>query len=150
MVVDGFNALFFDLGWSHLYAPDLRVRLGTGLLAGVAMAQALLPAIHLAEQPTSWFTSSDAPNGRDDVLSLLGGSLLALAVLSGWSIMLLPVSLLGAGGIVVTWTLFNRCLLGALIHGKRLPFQSRRRNGGLGVWRPCSRSWSWQHSPFCA
>jgi uncharacterized membrane protein len=38
MGVDGTNSLLLDLGQWHLYAPDNRLRLATGLLTGVALA----------------------------------------------------------------------------------------------------------------
>ena len=43
---DGLNATFFDLGWPYMYTPDLRLRLATGLLTGIAMAGLLLRAVN--------------------------------------------------------------------------------------------------------
>lgn len=57
MVFDGLNALLFDLGLPHAYAPDLRVRLATGVLAGIAMAFALVPTLAQIEGRTSGMSS---------------------------------------------------------------------------------------------
>jgi len=58
MVFDGFNALFFDLGLPHAYASDLRMRLATGVLAGIAMAFALVPTLAQIEERTSGMSGS--------------------------------------------------------------------------------------------
>ncbi len=58
MVFDGLNALLFDLGLPHAYAPDLRMRLATGVLAGIAMAFALVPTLAQIEERTSGMSGS--------------------------------------------------------------------------------------------
>lgn len=47
MGADGLNAFFYDLQFvPHLYTPRLELRLGTGLLCGIAFAGILLPVVN--------------------------------------------------------------------------------------------------------
>jgi len=105
MALDGFNAVFYDLGWPHAYAPDLRLRLATGILAGVALAFALVPALVQATPPTS--ADGAVPGWRDLGWTLLGGGGFAALVTSGWGPLLSPVALLSSGGVVLTLLLAN-------------------------------------------
>ncbi len=51
MGADGFNATLYDLGLPHLYTPDNRLRLITGLLAGLSIGTFVFAALrHLIGQ----------------------------------------------------------------------------------------------------
>jgi|SRR5579859_1972783 len=100
MGVDGVNAFLFDLRLPHLYAPNILLRLGTGLLTGVAFAGLVVPAFN----STVWASGPD--------LSLLEqprhvlGALLFEAVyfglaISGAGMLLYPVSVLAVLGIPI-------------------------------------------------
>ncbi len=100
MGVDGVNAFLFDLRLPHLYAPNILLRLGTGLLTGVAFAGLVVPAFN----STVWASGPD--------VSLLeqprhvGGALLFEAVyfgiaISGAGLFLYPVSLLAVLGVPI-------------------------------------------------
>src|SRR6266581_1628912 len=65
MVFDGFNALLFDLGLPHAYTPDLRLRLISGLLAGIALAFALVPLLAQFIRPGAAFPHAASPLWRD-------------------------------------------------------------------------------------
>jgi len=121
MVFDGFNALFYDLGLPHAYAPDLRLRLATGVLAGLAMAYALVPSLalvlpHMSQAPL--FTAA-APSWRDVAVAvaLAGGTALLLA--SGWGPLLYVLSLIAAAGVLTALALINRVFLGVITLGWR-------------------------------
>lgn len=149
MAFDGFNALFFDLGLPHLYAPDLRVRLGTGILAGLAMAFALVPTYALVTGVTENEHEHDLdardvrrensrpgrrpaarPGWRDLGCAFSGGTLFAGGVASGWAPLLYPVALLGALGVVLAWLLINAILLAGLLGDMALARTLQRQ-----VWR---------------
>lgn len=131
MVVDGGNALLFDLadlGLPHLYTPDLRLRLGTGLLAGVAMAFALVPALGQLDaadpeasvsdrsgQLPRWSHPSRRPGLRDVGCALLAGGTLTLLTASGWQVLLDPMALVAAYGTVLAFGLINRTAIGAFL-----------------------------------
>ena len=53
--VDGVNAFLYDLRLPHLYAPNILLRLGTGLLTGVAFAGLVVPAFN----STVWASGPD-------------------------------------------------------------------------------------------
>lgn len=99
MALDGFNALFFDLGLPHAYTPDLRIRLATGVLTGIALAFALVPALLRAAPPIG---ADIAIGWRDLGWSALAGGAFAGLVASGWAPLLYPVALLSSAGVVLT------------------------------------------------
>lgn len=106
MGLDGLNATFFDLGWPYMYTPDLRLRLATGLLTGIAMAGLLLPAVNGSLWRDIRLTPSLA-----DVPGVAGAVLLAasfyLLVDSRLGILYYPVGLLSAAGLVLELTMIN-------------------------------------------
>lgn len=129
MIFDGFNALFFDLGLPHAYVPDLRLRLATGVLAGIAMAFALMPALAQVEEVSCNLLDSAAPRWRDVGWTGLAAGSFAFLVASGWGVLLYPMALVGAGGVVLFLTLVNRIVLGGLT--------------SRGVARPARRGREW-------
>jgi uncharacterized membrane protein len=123
MAFDGTNALLFDLGLPHAYSPDLRLRLATGLLAGMAMAFFAVPALAQAQlyvDEASVHTTSPAgtPSWRDAGLTLGGIALFGLLVASGWSLLLLPVALVAAGGALLALAVVNSVVLRFLVSGR--------------------------------
>ena len=100
MGVDGVNAFLFDLRLPHLYAPNLLLRLGTGLLTGLAFAGLVIPAFN----STVWASGPDISllESARDVLGALvfEGVYFGLAV-SGFSLLLYPVSLVAVLGFPI-------------------------------------------------
>ncbi len=113
MAFDGTNALFYDLGLPHAYAPDLRVRLITGLLAGIAMGVFLVPTLAAAVTPAP--PRSARPTWGDLSVIALGSGGFGLLVASGWASLLLPLAFVGAFGVVLAFTLINRTILSAAV-----------------------------------
>lgn len=90
---DGLNAVFYDLRLPYLYPPNLGLRLGTGLLTGLAFAAFMLPAFN----STIWRTGQNI-SPVTNVWDLLGGlaveAVYFLVALSGWAPALYPLSIL--------------------------------------------------------
>lgn len=96
--VDGLNAFFYDLRLPHLYPPNLALRLGTGLLTGLAFAGFLVPAFN----STVWQTGLEVSplNGaRDLFIGIAVEAVYFGAAFSGVSILLYPLSLIAVLGV---------------------------------------------------
>jgi uncharacterized membrane protein len=115
MVFDGFNALLFDLGWPHAYAPDLRLRLASGMLAGMAAAFVLVPLLTQLVYGGAHVSATASPQWRDAGWTLLGSGLFALLVASGWRLMLYPVALISAAGVILAFAVVNWAVLAVLL-----------------------------------
>lgn len=126
MAFDGFNALFFDLHWPHAYTPDLRLRLGTGILTGIAMAFFLVPALAQVGKPGA--ETGTPPGWRDLGWVTLGSIGFVFLVASGWRVLLAPVALIAVGGVVLAWMTINRVVL-----------------WGLTGARPIASARTWRH-----
>jgi uncharacterized membrane protein len=112
--VDGVNAFLFDLRLPHLYAPNILLRLGTGLLTGVAFAGLVVPAFN----STVWASGPDISllGGARDVL----GTLLVEAVyfgmaISGAGLFLYPVSLLAVLGVPILLGMIGGILMAIIL-----------------------------------
>jgi uncharacterized membrane protein len=93
MAADGFNSLAAELGYPTPYAPATALRLGTGLLAGVAVAAYFLPVLN----GLLWRASDERPvlpGYRSLPLALLMPSALWLGVVLRVDALALPVALL--------------------------------------------------------
>ncbi|MDP9381717.1 MAG: DUF2085 domain-containing protein [Chloroflexota bacterium] len=96
MVADGVNSLVAEIGYPTPYEPTIPLRLGTGLLAGVAVGPYFLPVLN----GLLW-RDADARPALPSYRALLGVVLLAallwLAVVLGIDALALPVALLTTG-----------------------------------------------------
>ncbi len=93
MAVDGFNSLFVDMMRPHLYQPDNRLRLITGIGTGIALATILcfLFAVSLWQRPNM---KQQVLRGRDLLLVLPAQIPFILLVLSGIGWLAFPMTLL--------------------------------------------------------
>jgi len=106
MGLDGANAFLYDLGLPHLYAPDNRLRLATGLLAGVAIAAIVWPIFNF----TFWKNGEDQPSlaRPGELLGALAVCIpLFAVVVLGFDLALYPVALLSVAGMAGLVTLLN-------------------------------------------
>lgn len=134
MGVDGVNALLHDLHLPHLYSPNLPLRLGTGLLTGLALAVFVVPTFNA----TVWRTGLNAApfsNWRD--LAAAGGllGLYFAAGLSGAALWLYPLSLLAILGVLLLLGMLGTAtvtlLTGRANHALRLADLAPLAVGGL-------------------
>ncbi len=100
MGLDGLNAVAYDLYWPVPYQPNLYLRSGTGLLAGLAIAGILWPVFN----ETMW-QQRQAVGSLESWRDLLGAVVL-LAIfwavgLTGWGWLLYPVSMVAITGQVM-------------------------------------------------
>ena len=113
MGFDGLNAFFFDLRLPHLYAPNLFLRLGTGLLAGVAFAGFILPAFNA----TVWASGPDLSllsQPRDLLVTLLFEAVYLGVAFSGLGVFLYPVSIVAIAGVPILLGLIGSMLTAML------------------------------------
>lgn len=117
LAVDGLNATLFDLRLPHLYSPDLRLRLASGLGMGVSMAALLVPAVNgsfwrdldLTPALASWRDLAGALTLNAAFFAVIDGQLVMLYYL---------VALLSVGGLVAELTLINMVFV--LVLGRRV------------------------------
>jgi len=98
MGIDGVNAFLYDVRLPHLYAPNLYLRLGTGLLTGLTFAGFVVPAFN----STVWETGlevSPLTNARDLFVALGLEAVYFVAAISGAGVLLYPVSLIAVLGV---------------------------------------------------
>jgi uncharacterized membrane protein len=100
MGLDGINAVAYDLYFPTPYAPNLYLRMGTGLLTGLALAGILLPIFNQSiwQQRNGTVTIS---SWRDLLPALLLFAAMWLTGLSGWKLFLYPISILAIFGQVI-------------------------------------------------
>lgn len=139
MAFDGTNALFYDLGLPHAYAPDLRLRLATGSLAGLAMAFALVPALGQALEPlgaSAVRTDTRHPGWRDAGLAVAVAAIYGVLMASGWAPLLYPVSLVAVAGVVLAFLLICLTIIVSVrASGSTTPTDDVRR---ATLWRMCA------------
>jgi uncharacterized membrane protein len=113
MGVDGINAVFFDLRLPHLYTPNLLLRLGTGLLTGLAFAGFMVPVFN----STVWVSGPEI-NPLSHVRHLLGGLLLEalyfVVAISGAGIFLYPASLMAVLGVPILLGMIGSIMIAIL------------------------------------
>lgn len=110
MGFDGLNSYLDLIGAPHLYEPRQWLRLITGALNGLALSAILLPTVHLSlwREPLA----QRVIRGWRDLgvlLALEAG--VVLLVLSGWDLLLLPLALLSAAGVLAMLTLVSTVLV---------------------------------------
>jgi uncharacterized membrane protein len=114
MGLDGLNAVAYDFYLPTPYAPNLPMRLGTGLLAGLGVAGILWPMFN----QTMWRLVPRVPSfGK---LPEVGTAVFLLVLfwlsgLSGWSFLLYPISIIAIAGQVALVTLLMTTLAAALL-----------------------------------
>ncbi|HID63996.1 MAG TPA: DUF2085 domain-containing protein [Anaerolineae bacterium] len=102
MAFDGLNSTAYDVGLPYLYAPTNFLRLVTGLLAGAALAPALLYLLSIS----LWDEGQLRPviGGVGELAGLvLVEALFLVAIVFGPGWLLYPISLITAGGVVVAF-----------------------------------------------
>ena len=100
MGLDGLNAFAFDLTLPTLYAPALSIRLGSGLLTGIALAGLMVPIFN----QTVWKQSNSVVSlskWRELASALLLLVIFGAAGLSGWKPLLYPISIAAISGQVI-------------------------------------------------
>ena len=101
MGLDGVNALLFDLRLPHLYAPNLALRLGTGLLTGLSIGVVIVPAFNQTIWSPSAARTVPVLSGWLDLLGVLSvEAVLFVGGLTGWSALLYPYSILASVGVL--------------------------------------------------
>lgn len=103
MGFDGTNAFLYDLGFPHLYAPRLDLRVLTGLAAGLGVAALLYPVWAQA----AWRSPLGLIRLRDFAAPAVVGVLMALGLIAGQARLMLPVSLVATAGLVGMVALMN-------------------------------------------
>ena len=124
LACDGLNATFFDLGWPHLYTPSLQLRLATGLLAGLAMAAVLLPAVN----GVLWRAADPAPSiasGTDVLGTVIVLGAFFLLVDARLPILYDAIAIVSIAGLVIELALINVVLVLAV---------SRRMGAATSLW----------------
>lgn len=106
MGADGFNATLYDLGLPHLYTPDNRLRLITGLLAGLSMGTFVAAVLRYT------IGQNGAPSPVMASWPELGGAVAMLAavyaaVVSGWRTLYFPLAIPITLAVPFLFTVFN-------------------------------------------
>jgi len=107
MAADGTNALFFDLGLPHLYAPRLDLRVLTGLAAGLGMATLLWPVWAQA----AWRSPQGLIGLRDLAPPAALGLVTIAGLIGGQAWLMVPVSLVATTGLLAVVALLNGVLV---------------------------------------
>lgn len=94
MGLDGVNSLLVDMQAWHLYTPDNRLRLLTGLMTGIALATALAFLIGITLWRSPLLTRRVVASAGEPWLMLACQAPFALIVLSGESWLYAPVTIL--------------------------------------------------------
>ncbi len=115
MGADGFNSyMSMMFGRTFVYEPQQWLRLATGALNGLALSAILLPAIHFSlwRQPS---TKRVIQDWSDLLVLLLLEAGMVILVLSGWPVLLYPLALASAAGVLTMLTLVSTVLVVMLI-----------------------------------
>lgn len=123
MGFDGLNAFFYDTSFlqmplelPHLYTPLLQLRLGTGLLCGIAFAGILIPVVN----STLWRETDPRPIFGGWKQFLGGLAILALVYAMNETesgIFLYPFSILSAISVIVLLALINMVFVISFFRG---------------------------------
>jgi hypothetical protein len=125
MGADGINAFFYDLKIvPHLYEPQLTLRLGTGLLCGIAFAGVLAPVVNYS----LWAQSDNRPiieNWKQLLGSLVIVAVLFLLNFSELGILYWPLAIITSASVPFLVGLINMVFLLSLF----------RKEGTAETWR---------------
>jgi uncharacterized membrane protein len=102
MGFDGVNALFYDLKLPHAYPPQNWLRLITGTLCGLGIALLVLPIFNFSVWRMGDHRPVVALRGLAGLLAV--EALFVAVVLTGFALLLYPVSIvsvMGVGGLLV-------------------------------------------------
>jgi hypothetical protein len=107
MGVDGLNAFFYDLQIiPHLYTPRLDLRLGTGLLCGIAFAGLLVPVVNFS----LWRENDLRPIFADGKQFAGAMALLVITYVvtaSGFGILFWPLAIVTSASTIILIALIN-------------------------------------------
>jgi uncharacterized membrane protein len=113
-ILDGTNSfLHFIPGLENLYPPSNTLRLLTGTGMGLVMAIAIYPAFN----QTIWRMVDERPSisGMQSLLILMAlSAIIAMAVLSENPLLLYPLALISAGGVLILLTMIY-CIVWLMI-----------------------------------
>jgi hypothetical protein len=131
LAVDGFNSFLLDLGLPHLYQPHNLLRLGTGLITGLAMGIFTLPILNRQ----LWHQYNEQRNlaSWKALLPFLPALLICFFATASQSIYVLyPLALLSTAGLLTAVSSINLIFIIAISkrdetfarHRELLPFFS--------------------------
>jgi uncharacterized membrane protein len=111
--LDGLNAFLFDGNLPHLYAPNIALRLFTGLGAGLGVGLMAIPVV--SSVVWSHKDGTDDEASIEDAIELLAGLALAALIgglmLVGVAALLWPIALAMLVGVLVAFGVANLYLL---------------------------------------
>jgi uncharacterized membrane protein len=133
MAVDGFNSLFSDLRLPALYEPDNRLRLFTGMGAGVGLAVilAMLLGMSLWRRPNSKLRVTD--RWWQPLILYIAGMPLALLILRGESFLFAPTVLVLVASAIVAFSSLALVSI-VMIFGRENSFASAFELQPLMIW----------------
>lgn len=123
-IADGANSYLDLIGGASLYEPTNILRLITGTLNGLTMSALVYPIVNVS----LWRSPIDRPalrGLRDLAVLILMESVLVLVVLSGWDVLLYPIALLSAAGVLALLTSVNSVIATVIL----------RRENSVETWR---------------
>lgn len=106
VAVDGLNATLYDMGWFHLYEPQLVLRIITGTLSGIGIAALVQPFFNLLVWRYA-YPGGPLQRWRELGFALLIGVGLILATMSGWGPLFWPITFLAVGGVFTMLVILN-------------------------------------------
>ena len=128
--LDGVNAFLFDGSQPHLYAPNVVLRLFTGLGAGLGVGLMAIPVV----ASVVWSRPVDEAS-LEDPIELLGGlaliGLLGALVLSGAAALLWPIAAAMLAGVMVAFGTANLYVLVLVMRRIRQASTLEELRGGL-------------------
>lgn len=104
MAIDGMNSLLVDLGRWHLYTPDNRLRLATGLLAGVGLGAMLIFLVSSSVWAKEARRARPLVREGELVGIVVAAMLVGFVILAGGDWLLGPLTLLLLVSAMVTVT----------------------------------------------
>lgn len=112
---DGVNALLADLPRpANLYAPSNTLRAVSGALMGITLTTMVYPA-YVQTAWVDWRSERPIASGRDLLLLMGFQMLVVLALHSGTPVVLYPLALLSATGVLSTLTIAYAMLLTVIL-----------------------------------